>query len=132
MNHEITISNAQLITTKNITDVLCMDAGGFDYWCGICFDKESYEAARKRLLETGIEADDICDENVLTEILESGGSINVRNIEDGTDHQIYLDDLLNGFKFYVENNSPEDLEDIDANIADQIMQYACFEEVIYG
>lgn len=132
MNHEITISNAQLITTENITDVLCLESGGFDYWGEICFDGNTYETARKRLLEKAIDDSALCFEDVLAEILESGSSIKVWDREEDEDHEIDLDGLLNGFKLYVENNSPEDLEDIDGCIADQIMQYACFGEVIYG
>ena len=132
MNHEITINNAQLITTGNITDVLCMESGGFDYWCEICFDENTYEAARKRLLEKAGEDNSLCYEDVLAEILEGGGSIKVWDREEDEDHDINLDALLNGFRLYVENNSSEDLEDIDGCIADEIMQYACFGEVIYS
>lgn len=132
MNHEITINNAQLITTGNITDVLCMESGGFDYWCEICFDGAEYEASRKHLLEKAGEGSSLCYEDVLAEILESGGYIKVWDREEDEDYELDLFGLLNGFKLYVENNSPEDLEDIDGCIADQIMQYACFGEVIYS
>ena len=40
--------------------------------------------------------------------------------------------MVKGIQLYLNENPWSDLEDIDADIADRIVQYALFDEVIYG
>ena len=121
------------ITTENIVDcVLSCEAGGFDYWGELCSDEKDYEAARQRLAEREKADMKPCYEDVLAEILESGGKLTVYDREDDKDHELTLEKLLNGWKKYVEDHNADDFDEYDGISADCIMQYAIFGDVIYG
>lgn len=122
MEHTFKIEKELKITTENIVDcVLSCEAGGFDYWGELCNDEKDYEAARQRLAEREKADMKPCYEDVLAEILESGGKLTVYDREDDKDHELTLEKLLNGWKKYAEDHN-----------ADCIMQYAIFGDVIYG
>ena len=133
MEHTFKIEKELKITTKNIVYyVLCFEAGGFDYWGELCSDEKDYEAARQRLTERENADMRPCDEDVLAEILESGGKLTVYDREDDKDHELTMEKLLNGWKKYVEDYNAYDFDKYDGISADCIMQYAIFGEVIYG
>lgn len=128
-----------IVTTEDIIDFLSMEGNGFDYWAEICFDDADYEAARIRLeKQTGDKnkaACDVCYEDVLAEILESGGKLTIYDREEDKDHELTLEGLLEGFKLYAESvyrKGSIGLDDMDAVVADQILQMAVFKEIIYG
>ena len=76
MEHTFKIEKELKITTENIVDcVLSCEAGGFDYWGELCSDEKDYEAARQRLTEREKADMKPCYEDVLAEILESGGKL---------------------------------------------------------
>ena len=76
MEHTFKIEKELKITTENIVDcVLSCEAGGFDYWGELCSDEKDYEAARQRLAEREKADMKPCYEDVLAEILESGGKL---------------------------------------------------------
>ena len=76
MEHTFKIEKELKITTENIVDcVLSCGAGGFDYWGELCSDEKDYEAARQRLAEREKADMKPCYEDVLAEILESGGKL---------------------------------------------------------
>ena len=78
MEHTFKIEKELKITTENIVDcVLSCEAGGFDYWGELCSDEKDYEAARQRLAEREKADMKPCYEDVLAEILESGGKLTV-------------------------------------------------------
>lgn len=53
--------------------------------------------------------------------------------DDDTVHILDSDKLMAGLVLYVQNNGwPQDLGDIDAGQANEIIQYALFGDVIYG
>lgn len=97
MEHTFKIEKELKITTENIVDcVLSCEAGGFDYWGELCSDEKDYEAARQRLAEREKADMKPCYEDVLAEILESGGKLTVYDREDDKDHELTLEKLLNG------------------------------------
>lgn len=99
MEHTFKIEKELKITTENIVDcVLSCEAGGFDYWGELCSDEKDYEAARQRLAEREKADMKPCYEDVLAEILESGGKLTVYDREDDKDHELTLEKLLNGWK----------------------------------
>ena len=122
MEHTFKIEKELKITTENIVDcVLSCEAGGLDY-----------EAARQRLAEREKADMKPCYEDVLAEIMESGGKLTVYDREDDKDHELTLEKLLNGWKKYVEDHNADDFDEYDGISADCIMQYAIFGDVIYG
>ena len=99
MEHTFKIEKELKITTENIVDcVLSCEAGGFDYWGELCSDEKDYKAARQRLAEREKADMKPCYEDVLAEILESGGKLTVYDREDDKDHELTLEKLLNGWK----------------------------------
>ena len=87
MEHTFKIEKELKITTENIVDcVLSCEAGGFDYWGELCSDEKDYEAARQRLAEREKADMKPCYEDVLAEILESGGKLYT---------QLKIDDISN-------------------------------------
>lgn len=105
MEHTFKIEKELKITTENIVDcVLSCEAGGFDYWGELCSDEKDYEAARQRLAEREKADMKPCYEDVLAEILESGGKLTVYDREDDKDHELTLEKLLNGWKKYAEDH----------------------------
>lgn len=106
MEHTFKIEKELKITTENIVDcVLSCEAGGFDYWGELCSDEKDYEAARQRLAEREKADMKPCYEDVLAEILESGGKLTVYDREDDKDHELTLEKLLNGWKKYTGRSS---------------------------
>lgn len=96
MEHTFKIEKELKITTENIVDcVLSCEAGGFDYWGELCSDEKDYEAARQRLAEREKADMKPCYEDVLAEILESGGKLTVYDREDDKDHELTLEKLRN-------------------------------------
>lgn len=127
------------ITTDDITNLLSMAGGGFDYWAEICYNEEDYEAARKRLVkrmeDEKKQACEVCYEDVCAEILENGGKLIVYDREEDEDHDLTLQALLDGFAYYMKLTASDGrtgVDDMDAEVADQILQVAVFGEVIYG
>lgn len=101
-------------------------------WGELCSDEKDYEAARQRLAEREKADMKPCYEDVLAEILESGGKLTVYDREDDKDHELTLEKLLNGWKKYAEDHNADDFDEYDGISADCIMQYAIFGDVIYG
>lgn len=128
MEHKINVEIT--LTTDSIVNILSMEAGGFDYWAELCFEQEDYEAARKHLVDA--KKDDPCYEDVMAEILERGGKLNIWDREEDKDHPMTIEDLKKGVKHHLENGASTDMDDWDANDGDAVIQYAAFGEIIYG
>lgn len=128
MEHKINVKFT--LTTDSIVNILSMEAGGFDYWAELCFEQEDYEAARKHLVDA--KKDDPCYEDVMAEILERGGKLNIWDREEDKDHPMTIEDLKKGVKLHLENGASTDMDDWDANDGDAVIQYAAFGEIIYG
>lgn len=77
----------------------------------------------------------VCYEDVLAEILESGGKLTIYDREEDKDHELTLKKLLDGFAYYMKLTASDGrtgIDDMDAEAADQILQFAIFDAVIYG
>lgn len=66
------------------------------------------------------------------EILEVGGKLTVYDREEDKDHELTLDKLLTGFRLYADSMHGLNMDDFDADVADQILQNAVFGEVVYS
>lgn len=133
MEYKFKIEKELTIKTGDVVDyVLACEAGGFDYWGELCDDEKDYEAARNRLQEREKGEFKPCYEDVLAEILESGGKLTVYDREEDKDHELTMEKLLDGWKKYIEAYNAYDFDEYDGVSADCIMQYAIFGDVIYG
>lgn len=108
------------ITDRFVDDVMCTAlSGGINYWLG------------------GYICEDYKEREYMYEVISAGGEIGIID-EDGNSYVLDLDVFCDGFKKYVDwsikNNKPVyfDPSDIDAEIADIIIQFGIFDEIIYG
>lgn len=130
MEHNVDLKVS--VTTDDIVNLLSMEGGGFDYWAELGFDDTAYAEARKQINKA---EDDICCEDVMAQILESGGKLSVYDREEGESYDLTLEKLLDGFKGYAAQGFREGIdgmEDMDAMAADEILQIAIFGELTYS
>lgn len=123
--HELEISLNIKITDQDIDDIMCTALeGGITYWCG------KAKVVGEYLGEYGHEQ------------IARGGKLLLYDMVEGSEHELTLANLLNGIKlainkgYYADYNwwycNGIDTCNIDANVADVIIQFALFDEVIYG
>ena len=147
-NPQITIK----ITKEDVVDILSSAMDGIGYWGRIVPNNEQYKEAKKWLRENS-ESDyddgEICYEEVIAQILFDGKSVTVRDIEDDKESWLSLSNLSYGIQkafqggYYSDYNwlvpdgdgsNKWHLEpyQIDAEVADVIIQLAVLGEIVYG
>lgn len=113
------------LTEENIDDIMCTALeGGINYWC--------YEAE-----VVGNYLGDYASEQIAR-----GGTLKLYDAESDDIWELDLKKLLDGFKLWIENGEDEygalksdgsvDCGEIDAAMADMIIQYALFNEIVFG
>ena len=121
----IDISKRIKVTEEDIDDIMCSALeGGINYWC------------RK--------AEVVCEYlgEYASEQISRGGSLNLYDAEEDEVYELTLENLLKGIQLAVEGNYYEDYEwvlgdgldvcQVDAEVADVIIQLALFDDVIFG
>ena len=147
-NPQITIK----ITKEDVVDILSSAMDGIGYWGRIVPNNEQYKETKKWLRENS-ESDyddgEICYEEVIAQILFDGKSVTVRDIEDDKESWLSLSNLSYGIQkafqggYYSDYNwlvpdgdgsNKWHLEpyQIDAEVADVIIQLAVLGEIVYG
>ena len=111
------------ITGQDIDDIMsaALD-GGITYWCGKAEVVEEYLG------------------EYASDQISRGGSLLLYDIEDGNSFELTLEKFLNGLQLWVENirsfslafDGRLDMDEMDADVADAIVQYALFTEIVYG
>lgn len=125
MSFEIKIERTINVTQEDIDDIMCSALeGGITYWC--------YKAK-----VVGDYLGEYANEQI-----SRGGTLKLYDQEDGSIYELTLDKLINGIKIAANNNYYSDYEwiygneidccQIDAEVADCIVQCALFGDVIYG
>ena len=117
------------VTDQDIDDIVCTAfEGGINYWCGHV----------EPVGNLGV------DVEYTHEQIAKGGYLYLYDIEDDEEKWILTKSrLLNGIKMYINNSITRnwdsivygneiDTSEVDSNIADMIIQFALFEEIIYG
>lgn len=112
-----------VVSDEDIDDIMsaALD-GGITYWC--C----KAEVVGEYLGEYA------------SEQISRGGTLRLYDVEDGTVSELTLDKLLNGLRLWIENERAFELTEagrldvghIDAFAADAIIQYALFNDVVFG
>ena len=140
------------ITKEDVVDILSSAIVGISYWGEIVPNDRQYEEAEKWLRENAEpEYDDgeICYEEIIAQILFDGKSVTVRDIEDGQESWFSLSNISQGIQkafqggYYSDYNwlvpdgdgsNKWHLEpyQIDAEVADVIIQFAVLGEIVYG
>ena len=130
MKHTLNITKTY--ETEDLVNILADAMMGCAYWCSeIDYDDNEYEEARERLKANG--NDNICYEEVLVEMLENEKSIYFIDREDDTRSEMTLAKLIWGIKRNAEERPWDcDLDKGDAITSDCIIQFALFNEVLFG
>ena len=132
MKHKVEISMVKTYDTDDLVNILScivMDCP----WCAdIDYDRTDYKDARQRLKDKG--NNDICYEEVLVEILESGKSIwIIDSYDEDQRYELTLINFLKGITLNVENRPYDcDIDNGDCETMDCILQYSLFEDLIFG
>lgn len=132
MEYKITINRTFKLTKQDIEDIIVTALeGGIGYWA--CLDNTSaeFENAPK-------------DEPVsitAARILLNGGELILIDEEENEKYNLTLNKLLNGFKMWYENGYDRygcisgyclDFCNFDAICADGVIQFALFNDIVYG
>lgn len=122
---EVQVNKTIKLTQEDMDDIVCAALdGGINYWC--------------------------CEAEVLGDYLgeyasdqiSRGGKLKLYDAESDDVWELNLDNFLKGFKLWVENGYDEygavqsdgtvDCCEIDAACADAIIQFALFDDIIFG
>lgn len=112
------------LTQEDIDDIVCTALeGGISYWC------RKAEVVGEYLGEYA------------SDQISRGGTLKLYDAEDDEIYELTLEKLLYGFELWVMGgydtygavcNEEVDTGEIDAEKADQILQLALFDEIIFG
>ena len=121
--HGVSVVINFVVSDEDIDDIMsaALD-GGITYWCG------KAEVVGEYLGEYA------------SEQISRGGTLKLYDMEDDTVSELTLDKFLNGLRLWIENERAFQFTDagrldvgqIDALAADSIIQYALFNDVVYG
>jgi hypothetical protein len=121
---EVEIKMNVKLTDEDIDDIMCAALeGGISYWC-------------RKAEVVGEYFGDYASEQI-----SRGGTLKLYDSEDDEVYELTLEKLLRGFELWVIGgydtyeavcNGEVDTMEIDAEKADQIVQLALFDEIIYG
>jgi len=122
------------ISDEDIGDIMSSAlCGGISYWS--CLDNTKQEWKEYNDKE---EYDDLGTDEIATMILLDGKPLYIVDTYDDTTLSLTLEKLLNGIRWAIVENSTLivdgelDTCSIDASVADSIVQYAIFGEIVYG
>ena len=121
----ITITQTVNVTEEDIDDIMCSALeGGITYWANSALVVGDYLG------------------EYASEQISRGGSLIIYDAEEDEEYELTRDKLLNGIKLAIQGCYFMDYEwfvgdkldccQIDAEVADIIVQLALFDEVIYG
>ena len=144
-NPQITIK----ITKEDVVDILSSAMDGIGYWGRIVPNSEQYKEAKKWIRENEEPDYEICYEEVIAQMLFNGKSVTVQEIEDDKESWLSLSNLSYGIQkafqegYYSSYNwlVPDgdgfgkwhlETSQIDAEVADVIIQLSVLGEIVYG
>ena len=128
MSKEFTYTVKKTITEEQIKDLIIdsMETG-IVYWATLHNDTEEFEKYYNTT--------DLTTSEIVAEILLNGGSVKITDIEEGEEPKfdLTLDRLIAGISKNAEERPHDcDLENYDAITCDCIIQYAIYDEVVFG
>lgn len=123
--YKINIATELTVTQEDIDDIMCTALeGGINYWC------RKAKVVGEYLGEYG------------SEQIARGGKLILDDMVEDQEYELTREDILKGIKMAVEHGYYKDYGwcdghyldtcNVDANVADVIVQLALFEDVIYG
>lgn len=129
---EVTISVTKEFSNEDINDLVSTALeGGITYWCRKAVPMINIEDE----MYIGVRAIDQLKVEFASDVISVGGSLKLYDAESSDIWVLNIENLLKGIKMYCEkhNVSPTTLmDDYDAWTADSIVQYALFNELVFG
>lgn len=138
------------ITKEDVLDIICSAVnGGVGYWAAVSANDNDHSEAKKHLVEQGADLKDVCFEEVFAQILFDGKELEVTDIEKDETYLLSLEKLFIGLRAAIEEGYyshynwfvPEgdgfgewqlNCCQIDSEVADIIVQFSLFGEVLFG
>ena len=125
MDYTIEFTKSIKVTDENIDDIMAAALeGGITYWC----------------CEAEVMGDYLGE--YASDQISRGGTLILYDSEDDEKYELNKEKLLNGIMLAAKNNYYSDYEwingneidtcNVDADVADCIVQFALFNEVVYG
>ena len=144
-NPQLTIK----ITKEDVVDILSSAIDGIYYWGRIVPNNEQYKEAKKWIRENEEPDYEICYEEVIAQMLFDGKSVTVRDIEGDQESWLSLSNLSYGIRKAFQEGYYSDYDwlvpdgggsnkwhlepdQIDAEVADVIIQLSVLGEIVYG
>ena len=128
MSREFEYTVKKKITEEDITNLIVDGLeGGIDYWATLHNDTDEFEKYYNTT--------DLATSEIVAKILLDGGKVKITDIEEGEEPKfdLTLERLLIGIQKNAEERPHDcDLENYDGVTCDCIIQYAIFDEVIFG
>lgn len=138
------------ITKEDVSDIICSAVnGGVGYLAAVSADDNDYSEAKKHLVEQGADLKDVCFEEVFAQILFDGKELEVTDIEKDETYLLSLEKLFIGLRAAIEEGYYSHYNwfvpdgdglgewqlnccQIDSEVADIIVQFSLFGEVLFG
>lgn len=121
---EIRATTSVMLSQEDVDDIMCTALeGGITYWCG------RVEVLGERVRE------------MASEEISRGGTLRLYDAESDDAWDLNIEKFCNGFRLWMENGGDRygavnatrvDTSEIDGDMADMIIQYAIFGEVVFG
>lgn len=120
-NINIKIEKSFELSSQDIDDLMVTALeGGINYWCGKAIMNEPEKFKGK----------------FASDVISLGGTLTLCDAESDDKWELTLEKFMNGIKYVVERFGYTDAEDLmdnqDADTADLIVQYALFNEIVFG
>lgn len=121
------------LTFESLVNLWSSAVYGIAYWCDVIDYSKYRDEGLERCRQEGIKTP--CMEEIIAGILLTGGTIALYDAEDETEvYLACLDDIKHGIELAIENEywDGEDWGDVDADVADAIIQFAVFDDITFG
>lgn len=127
MSREFEYIIKKKITEEDLRDLIIDGIeSGTTYWAFVHNDTSEFE----RYYEN-----DMCTSEAIAEIILNGGSVKITDFEgdENPKYKLTLDRLIKGIEMNTEQRPwDSDLENYDAVTSDCIIQFALYDEIIFG
>lgn len=123
MEYEIKITTSTKLNDQDLDDLMCAALeGGINYWCGGVTYKTNEDKVK-------------FEQGFISDSLSKGATLVLADVEGEDTWELDRDKFLKGIEQHCVNSNiaPKDLRDLhDAEDADAIIQYAIFDEIVFG
>lgn len=137
----ITVTITQEITEEQINDLVCTALeGGITYWCGKARAKvfkyvDTPDKDQEKVKYIGVLDEDQEKINFASDVIGYGGTLIFYDAESSDKWELTIEKMLKGIQRQCTEKKcsvNELLDGYDAEDADCIIQYALFDEIIFG